>query len=159
MRFWLLRFFSMFLPDSLITRFMPFDPAVLKESFAPIRPRIAEYSPLFYKNFWEDYPETRQYFGKNLTQAELDTRINHFMLFIVENCERPSAYLDYIHALAKRHKGYGIARRHFEYVSATNIKTLKQMLGTAWKDNYETQWRKSFGVVESLFNTSETYRP
>ncbi len=145
------------MPNILVRRFLPFDPQILKKSFEEIRPRMSEYSPLFYENFWRDYPETRELFGRNMTKVELDTRINHFMLFIVENCESPKVWLAYVEALAVRHKAYGIFEHQFHFVCETNLKTLKQLKGSLSAAE-EAAWRAGFGFLEKLMKSAAKFK-
>ncbi len=145
------------IPQSVLKKLLPFDGDVLRSSFAPIRPRIQEYASLFYKNFWEDYPETRPLFGRHMANVELETRINHFMLFIVENADNVRVYLDYVNALAKRHKGYGIRAHQFAYVSDTNVKTLRQLLGGNLSTEVEKEWRTSFTFLTKLMMWSQRF--
>ncbi len=156
--FQLLKFFSAILPATVTRRLLPYNTQILQESFRPIRQRIDEYSPRFYENFWKDYPETRDLFGKNMTKKELDARINQFMLFIVENADKPHVYLNFVQHLAGRHKGYGIFSHQFEFVGETNIKTLKEMLGDSFSAADEKEWRVAFSFLTRLMKLAETFK-
>jgi hemoglobin-like flavoprotein len=85
-----------------------------------------------------------------MTKKELDARINHFMLFIVENADKPYVYLDYVRHLADRHKIYGIRAHQFDFVSETNIKTLRLLLGSQLSNEDEKAWRDGFKCLSFL---------
>src|SRR5690606_5502623 len=91
-------------PAAVLERLLPYDWKRIQKSYQPLRSRSQEYSQAFYENFWADYPETRPLFGKNMPKSELDTRINHFMVFMVENAGNPKAFVQYLDHLARRHQ-------------------------------------------------------
>jgi len=145
-------------PEWLIRKFLPYDPDVLKDSFKPIKKRIHEFAPLYYKHFWADYPETTHLFNQHMSYDELYVRINHFIVFIVENCDNPKAYINFVKHLAKRHKTYGVFDHQFEWVGETHFKVLKIMLGDKFTPDIEKEWRTAFGFIERLMKFSEKFK-
>ena len=151
---WILRL----APESWVRAFLPYDAKAIKLSFAPVRPRIAEYSPRFYENFWADYPETRALFGRNMSKAELDARINHFMLFMTENADKPWLFIDYMRGLSRRHKGYGIFGHHFAFVCETHLKTMRQILNRELESGEELAWRNGFGFLTKIMKGESRFK-
>jgi nitric oxide dioxygenase len=140
----------MLMPSFLRKRILPYDAKLICDSFKTIRPRIEEYSPRFYEHFWRDYPETAPLFGRNMPRVELDTRINHFMLYITQYADRPHLVIDFVRELGKRHVGYRIKKRYFAYVNNTNIKTLRDFLGPDFTPELEKNWRSAFEFLTLL---------
>ncbi|MGE0616619.1 MAG: globin domain-containing protein [Bacteriovoracia bacterium] len=157
-KLWALEILLGLIPPCLVRRLLPYDHARIRDSFNQyVRPRIQDYSPVFYEIFFRDYPEVVPLFGKNMSRGELDTRINHFMLFIVDYADRPRKFVRFLRELARRHRGYGIRVHQFEYVDETNLKTLQVFMGAAWTPELAAEWRRGFSFVSRLMKWFESF--
>jgi len=132
------------LPRQIHPFLLPYKGAVLEECLNKLRPFVDTYAENFYQIFFDEHPEARTLFGKHMSQGDLYRSINNFMLFLADNTQNPRVFIPFFEKLGKRHKMYGVQRYQLEWVIETNIKTLKRILGSEWKDSYEKEWRQAY---------------
>jgi hemoglobin-like flavoprotein len=119
--------------------------ALIRASFAKVRPIAPQAAELFYGRLFEVAPGVRSLFKGDMTEqgAKLMATIGT----VVASLDRLEQVLPAVQDLARRHVGYGAVPAHYAVVGDCLIWTLGKGLGDAFTPATEAAWGKAYGVL------------
>ena len=108
---------------------------------------------VFYGKLFIDIPQVKHLFK---TPRDVQSKkLVDMLTLIVARLERLDELDDTIKQLAVRHVGYGVRRKHYEYVGNALIYTLQNALRTEWNDELEEAWVACYEILsDSMIKSS-----
>lgn len=100
---------------------------------------------VFYRKLFIDVPELKKMFTSS-PEAQAKKLID-MLNVIVARLERFDELSQDIKQLGLRHVRYGVTDKHYEYVGAALIWTLKQALRNEWNAKTEDAWIKCYTLL------------
>lgn len=100
---------------------------------------------VFYRKLFIDIPEVKHMF--RTSREEQSKKLIDMLSLIVARLERLDELSDDIKQLAKRHAGYGVKEKHYEYVGNALIWTLTQALGSSWNEKLQEAWVECYRIL------------
>lgn len=95
---------------------------LLKSSFRGLKAEQAEFSALFYRNLFADYPEVQPLFAHTNMQ-EQPKKLFASLVLVVENLAKPEALTHPLHSMGTRHLKYGVYPKHYPMVGGALLKS------------------------------------
>ncbi|MDR6955284.1 nitric oxide dioxygenase [Ancylobacter sp. 3268] len=126
----------------------PDDIALLRESFAKVRPIADQAAGLFYGRLFEIAPEVRPLFKGDM--AEQGRKLMATLSVVVNGIDDLPALLPAVQRLGARHAGLGVTAEHFAPVGAALIWTLEQGLGEAFTPPVRAAWTEAYGLLAGV---------
>ncbi|GAA4856494.1 globin domain-containing protein [Kitasatospora terrestris] len=124
---------------------MPFDPAVIRASFAVVERRADQLTKFFYAHLFTHNPGVQELFPDRL--AEQRDRLFAALTQLVLRLEEPEKLTGYLAALGRDHRKFQAAPEHFPAVGASLIAALKHFSGHAWTPEIEKAWTEAYTVI------------
>ncbi|WP_404869171.1 globin domain-containing protein [Kitasatospora griseola] len=124
---------------------MPFDPAVVRASFAVVERRADHLTKYFYAHLFTNNPGVEALFPARL--AEQRDRLFAALTQLVLRLEDPEKLTGYLAALGRDHRKFQAAPEHYPAVGASLIAALKHFSGHAWTPEVEQAWAEAYGVI------------
>lgn len=121
----------------------------LESSFAQIRDRGAEFSAIFYRTLFTDYPETKPLFQQADMQAQ-GKKLFTSLSVVVENLRRPEILASRLKAMGQRHVDYGVSASHYPMVGEAMLKSFEEVLGADWTPELQQAWTDAYRAVAEL---------
>lgn len=122
--------------------------ALLKTTFAKIRPITDLVAERFYNKLFELDPSVRPLFkgdmqkqGRMLMQA-IDMAVN--------GLDRPEEIIPSIQELGKRHVTYGVKNEHYDTVGTALIWTLEQHFGEDFTPEIKQAWIEAYNLLAKI---------
>ena len=100
---------------------------------------------VFYRKLFIDVPEVKKLF--TTSREEQSAKLVNMLSLIVARLERLQELTDDIKQLAKRHAGYDVTDKHYEYVGNALIWTLQQALRSSWDKEIEDAWLTCYQLL------------
>lgn len=100
---------------------------------------------VFYGKLFIDVPEVKHMFGKS--QEEQAKKLIDMLSLCVARLDNIESLADEIKQLGQRHVGYGVKDKHYEYVGAALIWTLKQAFKAEWNEELENAWVDCYSLI------------
>jgi hemoglobin-like flavoprotein len=119
---------------------------LLEQSFAAVSPRGDELVDAFYRNLFADFPQVLPLFV-NVELGQQKQKLLAGIKLVVENLRRPETLLPALEGLGSRHVEYGAKEEHYPAVGQTLLKSLSEVAGDAWSDEYEQAWAEAYGEI------------
>jgi hemoglobin-like flavoprotein len=119
--------------------------AHVRISFAAVRPIADTAAALFYGRLFELDPSLRPMFSRDL--REQGRMLMQMIGVVVANLDRVSTLVPTLHALGRRHAGYGVRDEHYDTVAAALLWTLEKGLGDAFTPEVRDAWTSAYGVL------------
>lgn len=126
-----------------------FDVDLLESSFAKIKDRGAEFSEIFYRTLFADYPEVKPLFHQTDMQ-EQGKKLFASLAVVVENLRRPENLASRLRAMGERHADYGVCANHYPMVGEAMLKSFEEILGTDWTPELRQAWTDAYRAVAEL---------
>ncbi|MFD7735928.1 globin domain-containing protein [Kitasatospora phosalacinea] len=124
---------------------MPFDPAVIRASFAVVERRADQLTKFFYAHLFTNNPGVEELFPARL--AEQRDRLFAALTQLVVRLEEPEKLTGYLAALGRDHRKFQAAPEHYPAVGASLIASLKHFSGHYWTPEIEKAWIEAFTVI------------
>ncbi|MFF2042995.1 globin domain-containing protein [Kitasatospora sp. NPDC058170] len=127
---------------------MPFDPAVIRASFAVVERRADHMAKYFYAHLFSHNPEVRAYFPAEM--AEQRDRLFGALTGLVLRLESPEQLTGYLGALGRDHRKFQAAPEHYPAVGASLIAALRHFSGHSWTPEIEKAWTEAYTVIAQV---------
>lgn len=121
---------------------------LVRQSFAKVLPIAQTAAALFYGRLFEIDPSTRPLFRGDM-KAQGD-KLMTAIAMVVGALDDPEPMLGQIRALARRHVGYGVQKRHYESVGAALVWTLERGLGAEFTPATRAAWTAAYGLLSGV---------
>lgn len=122
--------------------------ALLRSSFAKVRPILDDAAALFYGRLFEISPEVRPLFKGDV--AEQGRKLMATLSVVVNGIDDLPLLLPVVRHLGARHAGYGVSAEHFAPVGAALLWTLEQGLGEAFTPDTRDAWVTAYGTLSGV---------
>ncbi len=119
--------------------------AHVRTSFAAVKPIADTAAALFYGRLFELEPSLRPMFARDL--GEQGRMLMQMIGVVVANLDRVSTLVPTLHALGRRHAGYGVRDEHYDVVAGALLWTLEKGLGDAFTPQVRDAWTSAYGVL------------
>lgn len=120
----------------------------VRQSFAKVAPIAETAAAVFYDRLFEIDPSTRPMFRGDM-KAQGD-KLMMAIAAVVDALDDPEPMLDQIRALARRHVGYGVRKRHYESVGAALLWTLERGLGEDFTPATRAAWTAAYALLSGV---------
>ncbi|MER5637836.1 globin domain-containing protein [Kitasatospora sp. NPDC002227] len=127
---------------------MPFDPAVIRASFAVVELRAAHASRYFYTHLFAHNPELRRLFPTEL--AEQRDRLFASLTELVLRADDLDRLTGYLRALGRDHRKFQALPEHYPAIGASMIAALRQFSGHSWTPEIEKAWTEAYTVISQI---------
>ena len=127
--------------------------ALVRSSFAAVRPIADVAASLFYTRLFELDPALEHLFHGDL--RDQGRKLMGMLAFVVGNLDRPATLLPAVTALAERHHGYGVQSNHYETVGGALLWTLERGLGDAFTVEVREAWTTAYQVLSATMLAAE----
>jgi nitric oxide dioxygenase len=123
----------------------PDEIALVRDSFAQVRPIAPKAAELFYGRLFEVAPGVRPLFTGDMQQqgAKLMASIG----MVVASLDRLESIMPAVQDLARRHVGYGAQPAHYAVVGECLLWTLEQGLGDGFTPATRAAWGRAYGAL------------
>jgi hemoglobin-like flavoprotein len=128
---------------------------LVQESFAFIAPMADQAGPLFYNQLFRLDPTLRSMF-----RGDIQDQSKKLMLMLavaVASLDDVKSIVPALHALGRRHAGYGVKKEHFETVAAALLWTLEAGLGARFTAEVRAAWVAVYTLLAATMQ--ESYHP
>ncbi|HYX34171.1 MAG TPA: globin domain-containing protein [Oligoflexus sp.] len=122
---------------------------LIQETFELVKPRAEEFATRFYSGLFHDYPSARDLF-KSSSLDQQKRLLVASLVQVVHHLDDPEFLGEYLGKMGERHHAYGTTEEHFEWVGRTLLKTLHEMLDSAWTPEVNRQWTLALAMVAAL---------
>ncbi|WP_307806784.1 globin domain-containing protein [Streptomyces sp. FH025] len=127
---------------------MPFDPAVIRASFAIVERRADHLTTFFYAHLFNHNPGLRSLFPASLHEQR--DRMFAALTRIVLRLDDPEGLTAYLRALGRDHRKFQVAPEHYPAVGASLIAALRQCSGHYWTPETEKAWTEAYTVIAQV---------
>jgi hemoglobin-like flavoprotein len=132
----------------------PSDIALVKSTFAQVRPIADQAAQLFYGRLFEIAPHVKPLFKGDM--KEQGRKLMATLGTVVAGLDDLGPILPVASSLAKRHVAYGVRADDYKVVGAALLWTLEQGLGPAWGADAAKAWTAAYTTL-SDYMISEAY--
>lgn len=132
----------------------PQDIALVKSTFALVRPIAEPAAELFYGRLFEIAPHVRPLFKGDM--KEQGRKLMATLGTVVAGLDNLGPILPVASALAKRHVDYGVKAEDYAVVGEALLWTLEKGLDEAWSPEAKAAWTAAYGTLSS-YMIAEAY--
>jgi hemoglobin-like flavoprotein len=122
---------------------------ILEQSFAIVRPKMAEFSASFYETLLADYPAIRPLFS-NTNMVMQQRKLADSLELVIENLRNPDILTGALRGLGHKHVKYGVLPEHYPLVGGSLLKTFEAYLDNDWTAEVKQAWTDAYGAIASL---------
>ncbi|MGE0717240.1 MAG: globin domain-containing protein [Alphaproteobacteria bacterium] len=119
--------------------------ALVRETFATIRPAAGAAAMMFYDRLFVVDPSLRHLFRR--PQTEQAEALAGMLAVAVDGLDEIGRLLPALHDLGRRHAAWGVRDEDYGTVAAALIWTLEHGLGTAFTAEAKTAWVAVYGAL------------
>jgi NAD(P)H-flavin reductase/hemoglobin-like flavoprotein len=121
---------------------MPFDPRLIKESFALVKDRADEVAGHFYALLFLENPGMRDMFPPMMdVQRE---RLVAALVDFVNQAHEPQSLIEYLRQLGRDHRKHGVRPQHYDAMARSFLGALRHFAGSGWTAPMEAAWLSAF---------------
>ncbi|MBK8847672.1 MAG: hemoglobin [Bacteroidetes bacterium] len=106
---------------------------------------------VFYAKLFIDAPEVKRMFGNS--QEEQSKKLIDMLSLLVARLDNITLLTDDIKQLGQRHVDYGVKDKHYDYVGAALIWTLKLALKNEWNIELENAWIDCYNLIANAMRS------
>jgi hemoglobin-like flavoprotein len=132
----------------------PQDIALVKSTFALVKPISEQAAELFYGRLFEIAPHVKPLFKGDM--KEQGRKLMATLGTVVASLDNLGPVLPVASDLAKRHVGYGVKAADYTVVGEALLWTLEKGLGNAWTAQAKAAWTAAYTTL-STFMIAEAY--
>lgn len=125
--------------------------ALVRETFAAVRPIADTAAALFYDRLFALDPALRALFKSDM--REQGSKLMQTIGVAVAALHAPESLAPALQALGRRHHGYGVEDRHYATVAEALLWTLGQGLGPAFTDESRDAWRDAYTLLAGVMQS------
>jgi len=118
----------------------------LRESFDMVAEHKDAFARNFYMRLFTDYPQTKKLFA-NTNMRRQESSLMATLAAVVAGVERGDDLVPVLHALGKKHKGYGAEIEHYPIVGGVLLATFHIFLGTRFTVEMQEAWEEAFEII------------
>lgn len=132
------------------------DPQRLKENFALVGEKGADFAAFFYADLFERNPGLRGLFPAEMSRQH--QKLLDALSHIVAQVDDAGQLIPYLHDLGRRHIRYGVAPEYYAEVGSSLLATLEHFSGPAWSEELRQDWAAAYGLVSQVMVEAPTGR-
>src|SRR5947207_4464211 len=110
---------------------MALNVALLRASFEVVATANPRFVHRFYEVLFERYPQTRPMFPAS-GMARQEEMLTGALIAVLDHLEDAPWLTETLGALGAKHVGYGVTREMYDWVRASLLATLAEVVGSAW---------------------------
>ncbi|HEY3894843.1 MAG TPA: globin domain-containing protein [Pseudonocardiaceae bacterium] len=118
---------------------------LIRDSYARVAPRSAEFTQFFYAMLFAIAPDTRELFGANMEVQR--SRFLRALVHIVQNFDRPEELVPFLRQLGRDHRKFGVLAQHYNAMGTALVTALRQFAGPSWTPQVERAWLDAYGLI------------
>jgi hemoglobin-like flavoprotein len=131
---------------------------LVKSSFGKITPFKDQAAELFYCRLFELDPSLRLMFRSDMNEQK--QKLMTAIALVVAGLDKMETILPTVRTLGRRHKDYGVQKKHYEVVGTALIWTLEIGLASSWNQETAEAWKTAYGALAAaMIEGSETPEP
>ncbi len=127
--------------------------ALVKQSWAKVKPISAVAADLFYNNLFEADPSLRPMFRGDMKQQ--GEKLMQMLDAAVSKLDKPNVLIPVLEDLGRRHVSYGVKDAHYQTVGAAFIKTLSQGLGAEFTEPVKNAWIEIYTTMANVMTSAK----
>jgi len=129
---------------------------LLRTSFDLLEKQKTDFSNLFYKNLFLDYPQVQSLFA-HTDMNEQPKKLFASLVLVVENLSKPDILTNALHGLGTRHVKYGVFPEHYPMVGGTLLKSMATTLKEDWTPEIAAAWTEAYGAITEIMLDGTDY--
>lgn len=122
--------------------------ALVQDSFRKVLPIADTAAAMFYARLFELDPSLRKLFKGELKKQ--GAMLMSMIASAVRGLTDPNALIPVLHALGRRHSGYGVVDAHYTTVAEALLWTLQQGLGEQFTAETREAWVAAYSMMASV---------
>lgn len=131
---------------------------IVRTTWQQVAPIADTAAGLFYSRLFDVEPQLSRRFAGADMQAQHRKLVDAIDSAVAE-LDRPEKLIPVLHALGRRHVGYGVASRDYDAVGAALLWTLAQGLGEAWSPQIKAAWSEAYGMIAGAMRAGAEAAP
>lgn len=129
---------------------------LLRNSFNLLKQQKTDFSDLFYKNLFADYPQVKHLFT-HTDMNEQPKKLFASLVLVVENLSKPDILTNALHGLGTRHVKYGVFPEHYPMVGGTLLKSMATTLQEDWTPETSAAWTEAYEAITKIMLEGTEY--
>jgi hemoglobin-like flavoprotein len=121
---------------------------MVQDSFEQVRPIADKAAEIFYGRLFEVAPQTRHMFKNDMTKQ--GAMLMSTLGLAVGSLNDLDKIIPAVHALGRRHAGYGVQFDQFAVVGESLLWTLEQAFGPAFTLELKTAWTEAYLLLAGV---------
>jgi hemoglobin-like flavoprotein len=122
--------------------------ALVQDSFRKVLPIADTAASMFYARLFELDPSLRKLFKGDMGRQGM--MLMSMIASAVRGLTQPNALIPVLHALGRRHSGYGVVDAHYTTVAEALVWTLEQGLGEEFTAETRDAWIAAYSMMASV---------
>jgi hemoglobin-like flavoprotein len=122
--------------------------ALVQDSFRKVLPIADTAASMFYARLFELDPSLRKLFKGDMGRQ--GKMLMSMIASAVRGLTQPNALIPVLHALGRRHSGYGVVDAHYTTVAEALVWTLEQGLGEEFTAETRDAWIAAYSMMASV---------
>ena len=122
--------------------------ALVQDSFRKVVPIADTAAMMFYARLFELDPSLRKLFKGDMKKQGM--MLMSMIASAVRGLSDPNALIPVLHALGRRHSGYGVVDAHYTIVAEALLWTLQQGLGEEFTAESRDAWVAAYSLMASV---------
>jgi hemoglobin-like flavoprotein len=122
--------------------------ALVQDSFRKVVPIADTAAMMFYARLFELDPSLRKLFKGDMKKQGM--MLMSMIASAVRGLSDPNALIPVLHALGRRHSGYGVVDAHYTTVASALLWTLQQGLGDEFTAESRDAWIAAYSMMASV---------
>ena len=121
----------------------------IQQSLASILDRKEPLADLFYRLFFDEYPEVRQFFERVNMKRQAVLLTVALQLCVQYYAKSYPAIAAYLKILGEKHQEWGIPREDYPKFRAAMLGTLSRFHGNDWNAELAQQWNDAIELASN----------
>jgi hemoglobin-like flavoprotein len=119
---------------------------LLQKNFEDLKAGPDAFARNFYDRMLSTYPQIKPLFA-DTDFPEQRKKLIQSLASIVSLASNPEGFGTYLDKLGRSHNNYGVIARHYSYVTASLLASLKETLGDDWTEEAASSWDAALDLV------------
>jgi hemoglobin-like flavoprotein len=121
---------------------------LVQESFRKVLPIAETAASMFYARLFELDPSLRKLFKGDMKKQGM--MLMSMIASAVRGLTDPNSLIPVLHALGRKHTGYGVVDAHYTTVAESLLWTLEQGLGDQFTAETREAWIAAYSLMSSV---------
>ncbi len=122
---------------------------LLRNSFTLLQAEKHEFSALFYRTLFSDYPQVQPLFA-HTDMTEQPKKLFASLVLVVDNLAKADILTNALHGLGTRHIKYGVLPIHYPMVGGTLLKAMAATLKDDWTPEVADAWTTAYSAIAEI---------